>query len=53
MTSALAAESEEWRRRFIDYYEQTAPEHVSKVNDKMMAKFAGQYEELYSKLVAK
>lgn len=47
------AETEEWRRRFIDYYEKTAPENVSKVNDKMMAKFAGQYEDLMDKLVAK
>ena len=50
---ASARETEEWRRRFIDYYQQTAPENVSKVNDKMMAKFAGQYEELYAKLVDK
>ena len=47
------ADTELWRQRFIDYYQQTAPENVSKVNDKMMAKFAGQYEDLYAKLVAK
>lgn len=42
-----------WRKTFIEYYTANAPTKVSMVNDKMMAKWSGNYELFMQKLVQK
>jgi hypothetical protein len=38
---------EAWRALLTDYYTQNAPDKLHMVGDKMLAKFAGRYGELY------
>jgi kinesin family protein 2/24 len=42
-----------WRETFIEYYTTNAPTKVSMVNDKMMARWSGEYEILMKNLIEK
>ena len=51
--AADGEDAEEWRARFLAYYKTNAPDKVKMINDGFMQKWAGRYEELFGKLVAK
>jgi len=42
-----------WRETFIEYYTTNAPQKVSMVNEKMMARWSGKYEILMKNLIEK
>jgi hypothetical protein len=46
-------DTDAWRAKFVEYYQQNAPTKVKMVNDSMMEKWAGKYEALWNNLVKK
>lgn len=44
---------EQWRSKFVEYYEANAPEKVHMVSDTLMDKWSGKYDDLYNGMIAK
>jgi hypothetical protein len=52
ITDEKALLTEEWKGKFLAY-RTNAPQSIRNVNDVMMKKWSGRYEELFAKLIKK